>query len=180
MTAAQPDPTVHDQCFRHTTVSTPVGPVMSVRRGAALTGIYFVGHSPAPAPARLGLAADDGFDRIRTELDEYFAGTRRSFDIEVAADGTAFQQSVWAALRTIPYGETWTYSDLARAIGKPSSVRAVAAANARNPVSIVIPCHRVVGMGGSLTGYAGGIARKRTLLDLESAAAGSELPTLFS
>ncbi|MGB3772446.1 MAG: methylated-DNA--[protein]-cysteine S-methyltransferase [Rhodococcus sp. (in: high G+C Gram-positive bacteria)] len=136
--------------------------------GDALAGVYFPAHAPAPAPARLGRRSDDGFDGIVEQFSDYFDGRRTSFDLPLEPAGTEFQHSVWAALRTIPYGETWTYSQLAVAIGRPSAVRAVASANARNPLSIVVPCHRVVGMSGSLTGFAGGVARKRFLLDLES------------
>lgn len=158
----------------HTVVATPVGDLTLVRAGSALAGVYFPEHKPAPAVGRLGLGSSEGFEAITTQLSEYFAGDRRLFELTLDPVGTEFQQSVWAALRTIPYGETWTYSDLARAIGRPTSVRAVASANARNPLSIVVPCHRVIGMSGSLTGFAGGVERKRLLLDLESGS-----PTLF-
>lgn len=158
----------------HTVVHTPVGDLTLVRTGSALAGVYFPEHKPAPAVGRLGLGSSEGFEEITTQLSEYFAGDRRLFELTLDPMGTEFQQSVWAALRTIPYGETWTYSDLARAIGRPTSVRAVASANARNPLSIVVPCHRVIGMSGSLTGFAGGVERKRLLLDLESGS-----PTLF-
>ncbi|WP_442970482.1 MULTISPECIES: methylated-DNA--[protein]-cysteine S-methyltransferase [unclassified Rhodococcus (in: high G+C Gram-positive bacteria)] len=158
----------------HTVVATPVGDLTLVRAGSALAGVYFPAHKPAPAVGRLGLGSSEGFEEITTQLSEYFAGDRRRFELTLDPVGTEFQQSVWAALRTIPYGETWTYSDLARAIGRPTSVRAVASANARNPLSIVVPCHRVIGMSGSLTGFAGGVERKRLLLDLESGS-----PTLF-
>ncbi|WP_285187323.1 methylated-DNA--[protein]-cysteine S-methyltransferase [Rhodococcus sp. MEB041] len=164
-----------DSTRHHTVLDTPVGPLTVVRTGTALSGVYFPGHRPAPAPGRIGTARADGFDEIRDQLAEYFGGRRRCFDLELAPVGTEFQNEVWAALRTIPYGETWTYSALAVTVGRPTSVRAVASANARNPLSIVVPCHRVIGMSGSLTGFAGGVERKRLLLDLESGT-----PTLFS
>ena len=148
-------------------VDSPVGPLTMVRRGKSLTGIYFGGHRPAPTPIRLGTESDEGFDEIREQLAEYFDGRRRDFTFSVESSGTEFQCEVWRTLRTIPYGETWTYSQVAAAVGRPTAVRAVAAANARNPVSIVVPCHRVIGMSGKLTGYAGGIDVKRHLLDLE-------------
>lgn len=107
------------------------------------------------------------FDALRRQLDEYFAGRRRNFEIRLAPRGTAFQQAVWAALRAIPYGQTTSYSALASAIGRPAAVRAVGAANGANPIAIIVPCHRVIGRDGSLTGYAGGLDRKALLLRLE-------------
>ena len=106
-------------------------------------------------------------DAAEAQLREYFAGTRRTFDLPLAPRGTAFQQRVWAALRAIPYGETHTYGELAAAIGSPSASRAVGMANHHNPTPIVIPCHRVIGANGTLTGYAGGLETKRRLLALE-------------
>lgn len=103
----------------------------------------------------------------RHQLEEYFAGKRRTFDLPLGPQGTPFQQSVWNALRTIPYGETQSYGDIARAIGKPKAVRAVGAANGANPLPIVVPCHRVVGADGSLTGFGGGLPHKKRLLALE-------------
>lgn len=153
----------------HRTVETPIGSITLVRDGSAVVGVYFENHRPAPPAGALGAPAGDGFDAVTEQLDEYFAGRRRAFELDLAPIGTDFQRQVWNALRTIPFGETWTYSQLAQSIGKPSSVRAVAAANARNPLSILVPCHRVIGMSGSLTGFAGGVDRKRFLLDLESA-----------
>jgi len=107
------------------------------------------------------------------QLQEYFAGKRTRFDLPLAPRGTAFQKAVWAALLRIPFGETASYGELARAIGKPSASRAVGAANGRNPLSIVIPCHRVIGADGSMTGYGGEISRKRILLDLEARVRGT-------
>ena len=105
--------------------------------------------------------------RAKAQLDEYFAGRRRAFDLPLAVEGSAFQKSVWAALVTIPYGETRTYGELAAQIGRPKACRAVGGANHGNPLSIVIPCHRVIGADGSLTGYGGGLPMKKFLLDLE-------------
>jgi methylated-DNA-[protein]-cysteine S-methyltransferase len=101
------------------------------------------------------------------QLEEYFAGLRNEFDLPLAAAGTDFQTQVWHALTTIPYGETWSYQELANAIGNPKAVRAVGLANGKNPISIVVPCHRVIGKSGKLTGYAGGVERKQRLLALE-------------
>jgi methylated-DNA-[protein]-cysteine S-methyltransferase len=106
--------------------------------------------------------------RAAAQLAEYFAGTRRTFDLPLAPRGTGFQRIVWHALAKIPYGETRSYGELARAIGRPAASRAVGAANGKNPLSIVVPCHRVVGASGELTGYAGGVATKRWLLDHEA------------
>lgn len=122
-------------------------------------------------PRRLGeLHRDDQLPILREaarQLGEYFAGTRRRFDLALDFAGTEFQRQVWAALLTIPFGETRSYSDIARQIGNPSAVRAVGAANGRNPISIIAPCHRVIGASGSLTGFAGGLPAKQYLLALE-------------
>ena len=113
--------------------------------------------------------ADGELDAVCRQLDEYFAGRRRQFELRLAPRGTPFQQAVWQALQRIPYGRTCSYSDLAAAIARPQAVRAVGTANGANPLSIVIPCHRVIGRDGSLTGYAGGLPRKQLLLELEGA-----------
>lgn len=137
-----------------------LGPMRFVARGDALVSLWFV-------DALEGGDADELLDRAIEEVDEYFAGKRTDFSIPLAAEGTPFQREVWSALRAIPFGETRSYSDVARAIGKPRAVRAVGAANGKNPLGIVVPCHRVIGADGSLTGYAGGMDRKRFLLALE-------------
>lgn len=156
--------------MRHTTISSPVGPLTLVADDdGALTGLYFDGHRPAPRPDRLGehVTPDATFAAVTAQLDEYFAGRRQSFDLPLRATGTPFQQSVWAQLTKIGYGQTTTYGALATALGRPTAARAVGAAVGRNPLSIVVPCHRVVGGTGALTGFAGGTDRKRHLLDLE-------------
>src|SRR3954451_24720063 len=104
------------------------------------------------------------------QLEQYFAGERTSFDLDISLDGTPFERRVWDAVRAIPYGETATYAEIARRIGSPSACRAVGRANGRNPIAVIVPCHRVVGSDGSLTGYAGGIEMKRALLELERGA----------
>jgi methylated-DNA-[protein]-cysteine S-methyltransferase len=134
----------------------------TVSRTVALRGIYF-----ADRPHAADRAA---FARVIEQLDDYFDGKRTSFELELAPDGTDFQREVWKALAAIPYGKTTTYGEIARAIGRPSAARAVGAANGQNPLSIVVPCHRVVGRDGTLTGYAGGIEQKETLLALEQRA----------
>jgi methylated-DNA-[protein]-cysteine S-methyltransferase len=134
-----------------------------------LTGLYFVGQKYEAVPA-LDWIEDPRhpvIERARRELAEYFAGARTRFDLPLAPSGTPFQRGVWRALEMIPSGTTTTYGELARALGAPESVRAVGAAVGRNPISIIVPCHRVVGSSGSLTGYAGGLERKRALLTLE-------------
>ena len=151
-----------------TTVDSPIGPLDLIADGdGALTHLLFRGEKHFE-PVHRGLRADPGpFAAARAQLEEYFGGERTTFDLPLAPSGTAFQLAAWAALRAIPYGETRSYAAQARAIGRPTAVRAVGAANGRNPLGIVVPCHRVVGGDGSLTGYGGGIDRKRWLLGHE-------------
>ena len=154
-----------------TTVPSPLGPLTAVAHGDAIVGLYFEGHQPAPKGASTWRAARAPFTDLADALEAYFAGERTSFDdVPVRLDGTPFQQAVWKTLRTaVPYGTTATYSELARRLGRPSTAaRAIGAANARNPVSILVPCHRLVTTTGTLAGYAGGEWRKRFLLDLEA------------
>ena len=156
---------------RYSLVDTPVGPVLATADGSLrLTGLYWPEHQRAPRPGAGWERDDDAFDDLRGQLREYFAGDRRAFDLDVAAVGTPFQHRVWDALAEIPYGSVVTYGALAERIGRPSAARAVGLANGRNPLSIVVPCHRVVGSGGVLTGYAGGLDVKRRLLAHEGAA----------
>lgn len=156
----------------NTTLETPVGPLTLVRRDGALTGAYFDVVSHPPRGFELGEATTRGFERETEQFEAYFAGTLREFDIPLGPIGTEFQLRVWAGLQTIPYGTTISYQDFAIQLGDVLAIRAVAAANGRNPLGIVIPCHRVIGSDGSLTGYAGGLHRKRFLLDLEEASSG--------
>lgn len=157
-------------------VDSPLGSLLLVAAEdgtrAALRGIYFEAERHAVAAIPGGAREDElAFVDVRKQLDEYFAGRRRSFELPLAPLGTAFQRQVWEALRAIPYGTTTTYAAIARSIGRPLAVRAVGAANGKNPLSIVVPCHRVIGKDGTLTGYAGGLPIKRRLLELESARA---------
>lgn len=154
-----------------TTLDSPVGPLVLVSDGAALTALLFDDGRDAERLEGPLVANDEvaPFPQARRELEEYFAGRRTVFEIPLAPRGTPFQRRVWEALRRIPHGATSTYGEIAREIGAPDAVRAVGAANGRNPIAIVVPCHRVIGTDGSLTGYGGGLARKRTLLDLEAA-----------
>ena len=147
---------------RFTLVASPVGELLVSADDDGLTGIEFAPHR---TPA--GQRDDDAFGDVAKQLEEYFAGTRRQFDVTLAPRGTVFQRSVWSAIAAVPYGETVSYGSIARALGTPSGSRAVGAATGRNPIVIVIPCHRVVGADGSLTGFGGGLDRKTLLLDLE-------------
>ena len=151
---------------RYTTTPSPVGELLLTGDGAALTGLYLPDHRGGPIPEP-GWRRDDGaFADVVAQLGAYFAGELTRFDVALAARGTAFQQRVWAALREIPYGETVSYGELARRAG--GSARAVGTANGRNPVSVIVPCHRVITSGGALGGYAGGLDCKRALLAHEA------------
>jgi methylated-DNA-[protein]-cysteine S-methyltransferase len=151
-----------------TLVDSPVGTLTLVAEDGVLAGLFMAEHRHAPP---LDLPVDQaGLPAVREQLVAYFARDLKEFDLPLAVTGTPFQEQVWTALRTIPYGETWTYRELAEAIGRPTAVRAVGLANGRNPVSIVVPCHRVIGAGGGLTGYGGGLAAKQRLLSLEAGA----------
>ena len=151
----------------HTVVDSPVGALTVVDDDGALAGLYMADQRHLPDHASFGPRDDAVQPALREQLTAYFAGELREFDVPLAVTGTAFQQAVWSALREVPYGSTCTYGDLAAAIGRPTAVRAVGAANGRNPVCVVVPCHRVVGSSGAMTGYAGGIERKELLLALE-------------
>lgn len=133
--------------------------------GESLRGLHFAaGASPAP-----GASADRAaFASVLAQLGEYFAGARRTFDVPLDLRGSEFQRAVWAALLEIPYGETASYGEIARRVGRPGKARAVGRANGSNPIAVIVPCHRVIGADGTLTGYGGGLERKRLLLDLES------------
>jgi methylated-DNA-[protein]-cysteine S-methyltransferase len=145
------------------TIDTPIGELLLAGDGHALTAVHMDG-TPGP-----GWQQDPGALREPSEqLRAYFAGELREFDLPLAPHGTPFQQEVWSALREIPYGSTISYGELAAAVGRPDAPRAVGAANGRNPIAVVIPCHRVIGASGALTGYGGGLPRKRLLLDLEA------------
>ncbi|PCC72927.1 methylated-DNA-[protein]-cysteine S-methyltransferase [Nannocystis exedens] len=152
---------------------SPLGPLRLVASDLALVGIYFPEHRPAPAHAGEDAEHPPVLDLAARELDEYFAGRRRRFTVALDPRGTEFQRAVWRALAAIEFGEQRSYADLARQIGQPTAVRAVGAANGRNPLSIVLPCHRVVASSGALTGYAGGLAAKQWLLAHEQRLAGA-------
>jgi len=151
----------------HAVVDGPLGPMTVVAQDGALAGLYLSGQRHLPAADRFGDRDDATLPALQEQLGAYLAGDLHGFDVDLAPVGTPFQNDVWAALRGVPYGATTTYGALAATIGRPAAVRAVGAANGRNPYCLVVPCHRVVGADGSLTGYAGGLERKRFLLDLE-------------
>ncbi|WP_341678958.1 methylated-DNA--[protein]-cysteine S-methyltransferase [Niveibacterium sp. SC-1] len=152
-------------------VETPLGRMLLGARGDALVGAWFEGQKYFPesgAGAEILAASDDPlFARARTQLQEYFSGVRREFDLPFAPEGSAHQRQVWAAIAQVPFGQTRGYGQVAEAIGRPKASRAVGAATGRNPLSVFIPCHRLVGGAGALTGYAGGLPRKQALLALE-------------
>jgi methylated-DNA-[protein]-cysteine S-methyltransferase len=164
--------------MKHAVIASPIGPLTLVGDGEALAGLYFDGHLRTPRLTDLGPRDDDGFKTAKRQLGEYFAGTRREFDLELAPRGSAFEKQVWALLTKIPYGETRTYGQLAAELGDPGAAQAVGNANGWNPISVIVPCHRVVGTSGGLTGYAGGLTRKRFLLGLEEPPA-DEVGRLF-
>jgi methylated-DNA-[protein]-cysteine S-methyltransferase len=180
--------TIPDRDPRATTayfvIPSPVGELLLTATDAGLTRVWFEEHRHGgPRDEAWQRAEDVGGAAARIlgeaaeQLVEYFAGERRTFDLPLAASGTPFQERVWTALRAIPYGQTMSYGELAGRLGEPTAMRAVGAANGRNPLPIVVPCHRVIGARGELTGFGGGIARKRWLLQHEGALS-AEVPLL--
>ncbi|MEU9720175.1 methylated-DNA--[protein]-cysteine S-methyltransferase [Streptomyces sp. NPDC047976] len=158
----------------HTVVDSPYGPLTLVAADGVLCGLYMTGQRHRPAEESFGERVADSeepFPEVRRQLAAYFAGELTEFTVPVRLEGTAFQRSVWEQLVRIPYGQTWSYGQLAAELGKPSASRAVGLANGKNPVGIIVPCHRVIGASGSMTGYGGGIERKVRLLEFESGAA---------
>ena len=155
----------------HTRLETPLGPMLLVSDGEAITGFYYADEPHLPAASKNWVHRPDAAIFVRTEqqLREFAAGTRREFDLPVRLSGTPFQKTIWEIIASIPFGETISYSELAGRAGRPKAVRAAGAATGQNPVSWIVPCHRVVGKNGTLTGYAGGLNRKTTLLRFEAA-----------
>ena len=141
-------------------IDSPVGPLRLTAEDGLLTGLYFGGGVSDGGECEI-------LDRAEAQLRAYFRGELKEFDLPIRQNGTEFQLAVWGALKEIPYGETVSYGDIARAIGRPKACRAVGSANHNNPISIIVPCHRVVGSSGTLTGYGGGLEAKRWLLELE-------------
>ncbi|GAA4785772.1 methylated-DNA--[protein]-cysteine S-methyltransferase [Streptomyces ziwulingensis] len=154
---------------RHTVTDSPYGPLTLVAADGVLCGLYMTGQRHRPAEETFGDRDDTlpAFAAATEQLGSWFTGASREFTLDLRLIGTPFQRTVWEQLRRIPYGETRTYGQLAAALGTPAASRAVGLANGRNPVGIIVPCHRVIGASGGLTGYGGGLDRKRRLLDFE-------------
>jgi methylated-DNA-[protein]-cysteine S-methyltransferase len=151
----------------YTSFDSPIGELLAIGDGRALHGLYMQEGRTAIDVGAEWQPADEPFDEVRAQLADYFAGRRSNFDLPLAIAGSPFQRRVWRALQEIPYGETTSYGEIARRVGVPSAPRAVGVANGQNPVAVIVPCHRVIGADGSLTGYGGGLERKRLLLELE-------------
>ncbi|MFJ5058852.1 methylated-DNA--[protein]-cysteine S-methyltransferase [Streptomyces nigra] len=156
---------------RHTVIDSPYGPLTLVAEDGVLCGLYMTDQRHRPAEETFGPLDASPFAQTEEELEAYFAGELRQFTVPLHLRGTPFQLTVWNHLRTIPYGETRTYGQLAEALGNRGASRAVGLANGKNPIGIIVPCHRVIGATGSLTGYGGGLPRKQRLLAFESGAA---------
>lgn len=162
--------------MKYTYLDSPVGPLLAVRDDIGICGLHLpTGRHPMAVHPEW-TRDDAAFDDIRTQLAEYFAGERQDFDLPLHPAGTDFQKRVWTALAEIPYGQTASYGRTAVAIGAPDAARAVGLANGQNPIAIVVPCHRVIGADGSLTGYGGGLDTKRWLLAHEATHSGATLP----
>lgn len=163
----------------HAVIESPIGPLTLIAQDGRLAGVHMEVTRYEPDATTLGTAVAADADAVlaaaATQLRAYFGGELTSFDLPLTLEGTQFQRTVWASLQAIPYGETISYGQLARRIGQPSAFRAVGLANGRNPVAIVVPCHRVIGADGSLTGYGGGMDRKQFLLRLEQRVSGRTL-----
>jgi methylated-DNA-[protein]-cysteine S-methyltransferase len=163
--------------MHYRTIDSPIGPLALAGRGRALTNLRMLNQTYEPD--RSDWVRDDrAFPDTVDQLEEYFAGRRTDFDVELNLVGSEFQRRVWRALLTIPYGETRSYGEIAEQIGAAGAARAVGLANGHNPIAIIVPCHRVIGANGSLTGYGGGLHRKRSLLDMEKTVKSGNL-TLF-
>jgi methylated-DNA-[protein]-cysteine S-methyltransferase len=161
--------TIEENTMLYTVIPSPLGELVATRDEVGITGLYLPTGRNAVTPKDEWTRDDTAFDDLRAQLAQYFAGERREFALPLHASGTVFQKRVWAALLEIPYGETASYGATAIAIGAPTASRAVGLANGQNPISIIVPCHRVIGANGSLTGYGGGIEAKQWLLAHEAA-----------
>jgi methylated-DNA-[protein]-cysteine S-methyltransferase len=155
---------------QHTVTDSPYGPLTLVADDGVLCGLYMTDQRHRPPEETFGTRDDTVFAETEEQLKAYFAGELKEFTVELRLNGTPFQRTVWDELRRIPYGETRTYGRLAGILGAPAASRAVGLANGRNPIGIIVPCHRVIGANGSLTGYGGGLERKQRLLDFERGA----------
>lgn len=163
---------------QHTVIDSPYGDLTLVATDGVLAGLYMTEQRHRPPEETFGEPDPRPFGETVRQLEAYFVGELTEFDLPMHLDGTPFQRSVWAELERIPYGETRSYGELAEQLGKPGASRAVGLANGKNPVGIIVPCHRVVGASGSLTGYGGGLERKQRLLDFERGT-DSDVPALF-
>jgi methylated-DNA-[protein]-cysteine S-methyltransferase len=161
--------------IRYARFSTPLGTMLATARGEALTGLYFEGqrYMPSIGPDWVEDGSSPALAQCRSQVTEYFEGRRRAFDVALQPEGSEFQRRVWSEIARIPYGKTLTYAELAARAGAPGSARAAGSATGRNPHTLIVPCHRVVGSDGSLTGYAGGVPRKMKLLEIEDALHGT-------
>jgi methylated-DNA-[protein]-cysteine S-methyltransferase len=157
---------------QHTITDSPYGPLTLVATDGVLSGLYMTNQRHRPPEESFGDRDDTAFTEATEQLRAYFAGELKEFTLPLRLTGTPFQRGVWEQLRRIPYGETRSYGELADALGNPKASRAVGLANGRNPIGVIVPCHRVVGADGGLTGYGGGLDRKRRLLDFERGTAG--------
>ncbi|MFD5594738.1 methylated-DNA--[protein]-cysteine S-methyltransferase [Streptomyces griseorubiginosus] len=155
---------------QHTVIDSPYGPLTLVADDGVLCGLYMTDQRHRPPEESFGEPDARPFGEAEEQLDAYFAGELKEFTLELRLNGTAFQAAVWQELRRIPHGETRSYGELADTLGNPGASRAVGLANGKNPIGIIVPCHRVVGADGGLTGYGGGLERKRRLLDFERGA----------
>lgn len=165
----------------HTVMDSPVGKLTLVATGETMSGLYMEQQRHRPSEDTFGELNPEPFTDVVAQLDEYFAGRRIEFDLPFTLAGTEFQRRVWAALCEIPYGETISYGELANRLDRPTASRAVGLANGKNPIGIIVPCHRVVGSAGDLTGYGGGLTRKQFLLDFEREVSGtSNVVSLFT
>jgi methylated-DNA-[protein]-cysteine S-methyltransferase len=156
---------------RYWTVTSPIGELLLVGTSSALTGLYMVTQSSSMTPEVHWERDDSWFGEVSAQLTAYFDGELSSFVLTVAPTGTEFQRRVWSQLALIPYGRTVSYGELAAEVGNPRAMRAVGTANGRNPIAVIVPCHRVIAAGGGIGGYGGGLERKRLLLDLEQGVA---------
>jgi methylated-DNA-[protein]-cysteine S-methyltransferase len=179
VTRKDQDMAAHSAARTHAVIDSPIGPLTLIAQDGRLTGVQMEVSGHEPAAPTLGVAVSAESEPVlgaaASQLKAYFRGDLTAFDVPIELEGTRFQRTVWASLQAIPYGETISYGELARRIGQPSASRAVGLANGRNPVAIVVPCHRVIGADGSLTGYGGGMERKRFLLGLEQRVSGQTL-----
>lgn len=164
----------------YTYIDSPVGDLLVRGDGNSVTGLYLPDHKGGVSPEPSWSRDDKAFAHVREQLAEYFAGERQTFEVPLQLEGTEFQKRVWEELVRIPFGKTITYAELARRVGQPTASRAVGSANGRNPVSIIVPCHRVIGADGKLTGYAGGVDKKLWLLEWEWDCSVERLGGLFA